>query len=224
MRSSFFVAIGVILVATLAGCGANSPPPHKGVQAQAPAPVPNVAPTPPPTAPEIKPAPVEAPKPRPAKKERLQVEKTRIAQLFQVPEFTRTGANCPDPKAAGPGAPPSIRLLGFSRVDDQPRALIEVKGEVLAVEQGDVIEGVEVVALDEESISFQLAGQRWSNRLFEKRDGDQIKVVNIARATPAGLEAVPPVSSGSKGSNDAKNDRPASNDTSEDANKSTPQN
>ena len=62
---------------------------------------------------------------------------------------------------------PKVRLLGFSDVDGF-KALVELKGDVLAVEAGDVIEGVQVVSIQPPIVTFQFANSNWSTKLFDQ--------------------------------------------------------
>jgi len=113
-----------------------------------------------------------------------------VAQLFQVPQVIRANAGNYGEARSDKGGTPQIRLLGFSRVDGELRALVQVKGETLPVEQGDIIDGAEVVAVDAEGVSFQYAGQRWTSRLFEKTES---RPVVVARApNPPVDHAAPP--------------------------------
>lgn len=99
-------------------------------------------------------------------KPRRAMRKEHVAQLFSVPEVVRPA----DEGRGGDGQSdrPRIRLLGFSRIDGDANALVEIKGEVLAIKQGDMIEGAEVVTLESDMATFQFAGQRWSTRLFDQ--------------------------------------------------------
>ena len=114
-------------------------------------------------------------------------EKGKVAHLFQVPQFTLpatgNGSGYDSAKLEGPGAPPQIRLLGFSRYNDQRKALVQVRGEILAIEQGEVIDGAEVVAVDAEGVSFQFAGQRWTTRLFEKSPQPAVTITRVEKET-----------------------------------------
>ncbi|MGI8982630.1 MAG: hypothetical protein ACR2FY_25640 [Pirellulaceae bacterium] len=67
---------------------------------------------------------------------------------------------------------PKVRLLGFSDVDGF-KALVELKGNVMAVEAGDVIEGVEVVSIEPPKVTFQFASSNWSTRLFDQAWSNQ---------------------------------------------------
>jgi hypothetical protein len=62
---------------------------------------------------------------------------------------------------------PKVRLLGFSNVDGL-KALVELKGDVLAVEAGDVIEGVQIVSVQAPNVTFQFANSIWSTKLFDQ--------------------------------------------------------
>ena len=125
------------------------------------------------------------PEEQPVRRARPAAEKGKVAQLFQVPQFTLpatgNGSNYDGPRLEGPGAPPQIRLLGFSRYNEQFKALVQVRGEILAIEQGEVIDGAEVVAVDAEGVSFQFAGQRWTTRLFEKSSQPAVNVARVEK-------------------------------------------
>jgi outer membrane biosynthesis protein TonB len=167
----------------LFGCG-ESPPP---AAVPAPAPARPVS-APKADAPKPEAAKSEAPKaaPRPARKERPPAERAKVAQLFQVPQVTRSNTIAYSDSRQEGNAAPQIRLLGFSRLDGQLRALVQVKGETLPVEQGDIINGIEVVSVDEDGVSFQHAGQRWTSRLFEKLESPPVVVARAAHASSAG--------------------------------------
>src|SRR5688572_1339692 len=62
---------------------------------------------------------------------------------------------------------PKLRLLGFSNVDGF-KALVELKGDVRAVEAGDVIDGVQVVSIEPPNVTFQFASSRWATKLFDQ--------------------------------------------------------
>ena len=65
---------------------------------------------------------------------------------------------------------------------------MQVKGEVLQVEQGDVIDGAEVVAIDTQGVSFQYSGTRWTEALFHK---DESRPVIVAKANSSAATAAP---------------------------------
>jgi hypothetical protein len=183
MRSIHAAASVLLLSLLLAGCSATPAPsavkpPPSGKHLPAAA-----SPT------EEKKA-ADKPEDRSARRERPAVEKAKVAQLFQVPQFTLAAgpANQGDSRQ-GVGAAPQIRYLGFSRINGQLKALVQVKNEIIAVEQGDLIDGAEVVALDAEGVSFQYAGQRWTRRLFEKSESQPV-VLARASSTPAIPEPV----------------------------------
>lgn len=166
-------------VLLLLGCGASQPSVPTGA---APAAAPVAAP-----AAEK----VETPKQptRPAKRERPPAERAKVAQLFQVPQVSRSNAGYNDARQES-GGTPHIRLLGFSQLDGQLRALVQIKGETLPVEQGDIVDGVEVVAVDAEGVSFQYAGQRWTSRLFEKLESRPVVVARaLSQSSPAASNA-----------------------------------
>lgn len=186
-QSTRIIVASPLLAAALVGCGGSVPatPPPATPKVTA-------APTPPST-PAGKPG-DEKPVERPAKRERRPTEKAKIAQLFQIPQFTKpaSGSNYNDAKQ---DALPQIRLLGFSKIDGQLRALVQIKGEILAVQQGDVLDGAEVVAVDAEGVSFQFGGQRWASRLFEKANTSPVSVARVDVSTgdkPSGLETTLP--------------------------------
>jgi hypothetical protein len=85
-----------------------------------------------------------------------------------------------DGKGDGANQASSIRLLGFSRMDDQLRAVVQVKNDIVAVQQGDLVNGVEVVAVDVDGVSLQVPGRRWTLRLFEKNTSSQVVVARAA--------------------------------------------
>jgi hypothetical protein len=103
--------------------------------------------------------------PRIARRERPPAEQAKVAQLFQAPQFT--GMKPDESRREGAGDTPKIELRGFA---GKLRAIVAVNGEIVVVEQGDLINGVQVVAIDgeEKSVSFQYGGNRWTPRLFEK--------------------------------------------------------
>src|SRR5437868_3594054 len=142
-----------------------------------------------PTAPKSN---VEKATARPAKRERAPAQRAKVAQLFQVPQVTPgSGAGYADVRQDG-NATPVIDLLGFSRFDGQLRALVRVRGETLPIEQGDVIDGVEVVAVDADGVSFQYAGQRWTRKLFEKLERRPVVIARASQSSPPIDAASPP--------------------------------
>jgi hypothetical protein len=182
MRSLFSSSAMLLPLTLLCGCG-ESPPP--AVPAPAPAgPVSaEKADAPRLETAKIEPAKTES---RPVRRERPPAARAKVAQLFQVPQVTRSNASAYSDSRQEGGTPTQIRLLGFSKMDGQMRALVEVKGETLPVEQGDIINGVEVVAVDEDGVSFQHVGQRWTSRLFEKLESRPVVVARAAHPSSSG--------------------------------------
>ena len=178
MRMKQFTACCLLTLplALLPGCDSAAPPPAAA------------APTPSASAPAAVAEKSASPKPaaaKPVRRERAPAERAKISQLFQVPQVTRSNAaNYGETRQEGSSAP-QIRLLGFSLLDGVQRALVEVKGEVLQVEQGDVIDGAEVVAIDADGISFQFSGSRWTELLFEKQQNRPVVVARAAAAVVA---------------------------------------
>jgi hypothetical protein len=138
----------------------------------------------------------ELPKParRPVRRERPPAERAKVAQLFQVPQVTRASTASYSEGRQQSASAPQIRLLGFSQLDGVLRALVHVKGEVLQVEQGDVIDGAEVVAIDVEGVSFQYSGTRWTEPLFHREQSPPVVVAKATKSstppqTPQAAEA-----------------------------------
>jgi hypothetical protein len=175
MKASLLTSIVLLPLAAL-GCGTSPPPPPQAV----------ASPTAPPAAPVADKA-DQKPAPRPAKRERPPAERAKVAQLFQVPQVTRANAGNYSDARQDSGGTPLIRLLGFSQMDGQLRALVQIKGETLPVEQGDIVDGVEIVAVDAEGVSFQYGAQRWTSKLFEKLES---RPVVVARAPSQSSPAV----------------------------------
>jgi hypothetical protein len=152
----------VLFAAVFAGCGA-APEAAKSVGSAKP----DVAKA---AAPALAPAAVATAKPaaetKPAKKLNL--------NPFQMPEIPEEFLPPKEePKSAESAAPtkqterPKLRLLGFSNVDGF-KALVELKGDVQAVQAGDVIEGVQVVSVEPPNVTFQFASSRWATKLFDQ--------------------------------------------------------
>src|SRR6185436_1171911 len=101
---------------------------------------------------------------KPAKKLRLNpFQMPEIPEEFLPPkEEPKTAESTASTKQT---ERPKLRLLGFSNVDGF-KALVELKGDVQAVEAGDVIEGVQVVSVEPPNVTFQFASSRWSTKLF----------------------------------------------------------
>jgi hypothetical protein len=114
--------------------------------------------------------------------------------MFKVPEISRpaTAQGYGDAAASGTSALPAIRFLGFTRRDGVLAGLVEVRGEVLAICQGDVIEGAEVVAVDTDSVSFQYQGKRWSCRLFARPEKPPVVLTKAADTNRAPAETTEP--------------------------------
>ncbi len=164
---TFRISLLLPIACGLLGCGSTAPEaPKKPSAPPAAAPAKPAAATPAPEKPTVAAA-------RP-KRERSALEKTRVAALFQVPEYTRPASSSSNYESrGGANSPPTVRFLGFGRAEGNHRqALIELKGEVLAVEQGDVVDGVEVVGIDDSGISLQYFAYRWNPRLFERDDAN----------------------------------------------------
>jgi len=183
MRNLLSSSVMLLPLTLFYGCG-ESPPP---ASLAAPVPASGVS------APKVEASKPEAAKteaaktaPRPVRKERPPAERAKVAQLFQVPQVTRSTASAYSDSRQDGGTAPHIRLLGFSKVDGQLRALVELKGETLPVEQGDIINGVEVVSVAEGGVSFQHAGQRWTSYLFEKLESRPVVVARAAVPSSTG--------------------------------------
>jgi hypothetical protein len=195
MRESVFPILTALALAALQGCGAATPAPTPAAAVPAAAPAVAVPPTTAPAAAQsVEKEPASKPASRPPKRERPPAERAKVAQLFQVPQVTRSSGNAAD--AHKDSAAPQIRLLGFSKLDGQLRALVRVKNETLPVEQGDIIDGVEVVAVDEGGVSFQYAGQRWTSQLIEKSPSRPVVVARAAAVSPVNPGAAAPPADG----------------------------
>lgn len=116
---------------------------------------------------------------------------------FQMPEIPEEFlAPKEEPTSVETAAPvrpferPKVRLLGFSDVDGF-RALVELKGDVLAVEEGDLVEGVQIVSIKPPSVTFQFANSNWSTKLFDQPWSNQQTGVasNSGQSRPAGARS-----------------------------------
>ena len=160
-----------LLSAVLSGCGGDMPraagnaAPEKAAKSTAP-----TAATP---AAVVAATPIRTPAKAPPVTEAKSVRKVTL-NPFQMPDIPEEFlAPKEEPKPAEYAAPvrpferPKVRLLGFSDVDGF-KALVELKGDVRAVEAGDVIEGVEVVSIEPPKVTFQFASSNWSTKLFDQ--------------------------------------------------------
>lgn len=64
---------------------------------------------------------------------------------------------------------PQVRLLGFVKIEGgEDRALIQIGPLTDVVEPGHVLQGVEVISLQEPTITLQFNGARWTVNMFEQ--------------------------------------------------------
>ncbi|MBC7854962.1 MAG: hypothetical protein IAF94_16140 [Pirellulaceae bacterium] len=160
-----------LLSASLTGCGGDTPRvADKAAPAKAAKNSPAAAAAP---AALVAAAPITTPAKTAPAAEMKPVRKVRL-NPFQMPDIPEEFLQPKEePRPDEDAAPvrqaerPKVRLLGFSNVDGF-KALVELKGEVLAVEAGDVIEGVHVVSLEPPGITLQFASSRWGTKLFEQ--------------------------------------------------------
>lgn len=150
-----------LLLAAVAGCGGGTPEAAK-----------SVAPAKPDSAKAA--APVTAPAPVATAKSEVKPAKKLNLNPFQMPEipeeFLPPKEESKSLESAAPTKQterPKLRLLGFSNVNGF-KALVELKGDVQAVEAGDVIEGVQVVSVEPPNVTFQFASSRWATKLFDQ--------------------------------------------------------
>ncbi len=64
---------------------------------------------------------------------------------------------------------PQVRVLGFVKVEGgSDRAIVQIGPLTDIVEPGNVVQGVEVISLQEPSITLQFNGARWNSSMFDQ--------------------------------------------------------
>jgi hypothetical protein len=162
-RNCFGWSFLTLLLAAIGGCGGSMPATSKTALAAKP----EGAKVRPPAAPSAAIGPSKpAAGAKPAKKLSL-----NPFQMPEIPEEFLPPKEEPVPLTST--APikqverPKLRLLGFSKVDGV-KALVELNGDVQAVQPGDVIEGVQVVSVEPPNVTFQFTSSRWVTKLFDQ--------------------------------------------------------
>ncbi len=63
---------------------------------------------------------------------------------------------------------PEVRLLGFVKIEGgSDRAIVQIGPLTDIIEPGSVVQGVEVISLQEPSITLQFNGARWNVNMFD---------------------------------------------------------
>jgi hypothetical protein len=121
------------------------------------------------------------------------VKKFGLSNLFKAPEIPQEML-IPDKEPEKPAetsqskSQPRVRLLGFVTIDGERKALVELANNVHSVTIGDVVDGIEVVEIVEDQVTFQFVNARWTTPLFKQEwFNEQSGSSGIAaRGTPNG--------------------------------------
>jgi hypothetical protein len=96
-----------------------------------------------------------------------------LSSLFRAPEIPQELLAIEKPaeaktEAKAKAAQPKIRLLGFAKMDGETKALLDTGKDVVTAVPGDVLDGVEVISIENEEVTFQYAKARWTTQLFQQ--------------------------------------------------------
>jgi len=88
--------------------------------------------------------------------------------FFRPPEVEKTVA-LPHSVVADELQHADVRVIGFSQIgDNEPQALVSIRGQLESVRAGDSFGGVTVVALETPNVTLQQENERWTISLFKQ--------------------------------------------------------
>jgi Tfp pilus assembly protein PilP len=107
------------------------------------------------------------------RKSRFEAPFKRVGGLFQAPEVPQGIVATPIKVEKGPDKKPTaeakLRLLGFVELENEDRkAIVEFKGEVHTLHEGDYLEDAKVISIENNEISLQRGSERINTKLFEQ--------------------------------------------------------
>jgi|GEM_PF-4477999 len=92
---------------------------------------------------------------------------------------------------------PQVRLLGFVKIEGgEDRALVQIGTLTDVVEPGHVLQGVEVISLQEPTITLQFNGARWTVNMFDQalaasHDASSSRTASRVRAVASKTGSLP---------------------------------
>ncbi len=122
------------------------------------------------------------------RKSRFEAPFKRVGGLFQAPEVPQGIVATPIKVEKGPEkkaiAEAKLRLLGFVELENEdPKAIVEFKGEVHTLHEGDFLEDAKVISIENNEISLQRGSERINTKLFEQGWAHQSATASSSHAS-----------------------------------------